>query len=115
MQIKLEFTFATESATRVFCENEFKRIMNPITFAGQGSVLKAPEDWDDEMGGSCVELPIAHCDGSLISCWEPTWRERFRLLFLGVVWVYMAPASHPPIAVQAGGPPRKPQKTLTPT
>lgn len=34
-------------------------------------------------------------DGTVISCWRMTWRERFRVLFTGHVWVRMLTFNRP--------------------
>lgn len=88
--------------------------MKAIRFKGHDTILKPPADWDDDdKRGTCSNLAVAHQDGNLISCWEPSFCERIKLLFGGVVWVFMAAVSHPPIALQAGYASKEPDQDNT--
>lgn len=41
----------------------------------------------------------------IISCWKASWRERFRFLITGRVWLWvLTPKTHPPIAVAVDNP-----------
>jgi hypothetical protein len=55
--------------------------MNPIVFAEQTTILA-------EHQPEYRPLPVCVAeDGEVISCWRFTWRERFRLLFGGKLWL----------------------------
>lgn len=46
----------------------------------------------------CAPLAILELDGTCISCWKMTWRERLKSVFTGVVWVgVLSGRTQPPI------------------
>lgn len=56
--------------------------MTPIKFKGFEKILGAPADWDEKKHrGPCLGLPVLVHDGSVISVWKLTWRERLAILF----------------------------------
>jgi len=58
--------------------------MKPIEFEGQTVILQKPSNMTDE---ECSPLPILRLDGTCISCWRMTWKERLKALFTGCVWM----------------------------
>ena len=70
--------------------------MIPTTFPNQNRVLTAPADMPD-----VKPLPVYTDGESVISCWKLSWRERLRVLFLGVVWVWILTSAEtqPPMTV----------------
>lgn len=47
-------------------------------------------------------LPVCHLgdrSGRLISLWQLTWAERFRLLFTGRLWISMLTYNQPPMPI----------------
>ena len=42
-------------------------------------------------------LPITTTEWHVSSCWEMSWRERFRTLWNGRVWFHCRGKTHPPI------------------
>ncbi len=78
--------------------------MTPTTFQGVDVVLGAPTNWDSETHGPCDGLPIMRRDGVCISRWSLSWRERFAVLFRGVVWCHVASGdTQPPISLTVEG------------
>lgn len=75
--------------------------MQPSTFPQQTQVLAKPPQLTDE---ECQPLPV-HQEGSyIISCWRPSWRERFALFFGRPLWVWVRSNRHPPIALETHNP-----------
>lgn len=72
--------------------------MQPVDFPEKTIDLQKPASMTDE---ECGPLPI-YRDGTVcVSCWRPTWRERFSILFFGRIWVHVwSGLSQPPIALQ---------------
>lgn len=72
--------------------------MTPTHFPESNHLLGPPPDMEDRV----ERLPIWTDDKQCISCWRPTWRERFSILFFGRVWVQvLSGRTQPPIAVSA--------------
>lgn len=71
--------------------------MRPIDFPQKTKTLKKPTSMTDE---ECGSLPV-YSDGKvIISCWQPTWRERLSILFSGRVWLYVVAAkTQPPVSL----------------
>ena len=74
--------------------------MNPIQFPMADTELQKPPNMTDE---ECGPLPICHTtDGSCVSCWKGTWKERLTFLFTGVVWLgVLSGQTQPPVWVTA--------------
>jgi len=54
--------------------------MKPIKFKGHNLVVAKDQS-------EYQQLPVHRSDdGTLISCWSLTWRERIKLLFTGRLW-----------------------------
>ena len=56
----------------------------------------------DEMTGTAAKdqpeyenLPMFRDDNEVVSCWKMTWRERFKALFTGKVWLHLQVGSRP--------------------
>jgi hypothetical protein len=58
--------------------------MKPIEFLGQTKVLRRPPNMTDE---ECGSLAILNLDGTCISCWKMSWRERFKAFLTGKIWL----------------------------
>lgn len=71
--------------------------MKPVDFNEKTVDLGAPRDWDAEKHGPCGSLPVFRDEKQFISCWRPTWRERFSLLFGRPLWLFVVAAGHPPV------------------
>jgi hypothetical protein len=76
--------------------------MKPEKFKSANLVLGAPQGWDAVLHGPCVGLPVFmdEQDGTMCSCWKPTWREALGLLFGRRLWLTIASGSHPPVALE---------------
>ncbi len=79
--------------------------MRPVVFqeangtlgGGPGAVFGT----EDEVVG----LPVHRSGDQVISCWRLTWRERFRLILGGHVWLHILTSrTHPPVVVTAESP-----------
>ncbi len=71
--------------------------MKPSKFEQSNSTLLAPPGMVD-----CGDLPVWKEEGSVVSLWRPTLRERFSLLLFGRVWLHFHRATtHPPVSLSA--------------
>ena len=75
--------------------------MKPIKFDEATRTLGAPVGWDESRHGPCGGLPVWHGGDSYVSCWQPSWRERFAILFGTPVWLSVISIGHPPVAIHA--------------
>lgn len=57
--------------------------MKPIEFPQQNAVLA--KDQPEYQPLPVCQVPDAH--GTVISCWQLTWRERWQLLWSGRLWL----------------------------
>lgn len=76
--------------------------MTPETFPEANTIFKAPADWDEIADGPCGDLPVcAVGDGTYISQWRPTWRERISLFLGGSVrlWI-VGQIGQPPVSLE---------------
>ncbi len=87
--------------------------MRPIEFAQQTDVIAKDQP-------QYQPLPVFYGPGpdfEAISCWKLTWRERFKLLFSGILWNRQMTWGHPfqPVVleVEHPWPPSAPAKRLT--
>ena len=56
--------------------------MKPITFDGQNTLFAKDQPEYQTLPAHLVR----DNEGTVISCWQLSWRERFRLLFTGRLW-----------------------------
>jgi hypothetical protein len=49
--------------------------MNPIKLEG-AKIYGAPRDWDPDVDGACIGLPVLENQGAFVSVWKPTATER---------------------------------------
>lgn len=76
--------------------------MKPIQFPEQTIVLRKPANMTDE---ECASLPVFTDGEQVISCWALTWRERFRVLVSGRVWLgVLSGRTQPPVYIVAKAP-----------
>lgn len=81
--------------------------MKPIPFNEANKVLTAPVQGATTEGTAHKIDPLhVFTDGQMcISCWQPTWRERLKILFSGKVWLFIISGStQPPVAVVSDSP-----------
>jgi hypothetical protein len=63
--------------------------MKPIEFLGQNTVYAKDQS-------EYLPLPVHRTpDGTVISCWQMTWRERVKALLTGRVWLTMLTFNQP--------------------
>ncbi len=73
--------------------------MIPIDFKEANLTLTKPDSMTDK---ECSSLRVWKGNGELISCWKPSWKERFSIFFFGVVWLsVLSETTQPPVAVWA--------------
>ena len=73
--------------------------MNPTHFEQVTNVLERPDSMTDE---ECGPLPIFRENGTCISLWRMSLRERISALFFGRVWVWVySGKTQPPISLSA--------------
>lgn len=71
--------------------------MKPIDFTEANKVLQKPESMTDEQ---CVPLPVYTNGEQCVSCWQASWKERWRFLFTGQVWLWVwSGETQPPVAL----------------
>lgn len=76
--------------------------MRPIDFEQSNKKLTKPPSMTDEQ---CKSLSVyvnedSAIGTSCISCWKADWRERFRFLFTGQVWLnVVSGVTQPPVAL----------------
>jgi hypothetical protein len=77
--------------------------MRPIEFRHANHVLNKPPEMTDE---ECAPLHVhvSHHDNAMISCWRPTWRERFAIFFGRPVWLWVMGRAHPPVSIEVQSP-----------
>jgi hypothetical protein len=63
--------------------------MSPIAFPEHNVVLGAQQP-------EYLPLPAHRSpDGHVVTCWKLTWRERFKVLFVGKVWSHQLTFNRP--------------------
>lgn len=73
--------------------------MKPIDFPQSTKQLKRPACMTDE---ECGSLPVWTDGQQCVSCWKPSIRERFRILFGRPVWFgIMSGRTQPPVFIDA--------------
>lgn len=72
--------------------------MRPVSFPQVNRTYTRPASMTDE---ECEPLPAHVCmnHDAIISCWQPSWPERFALLFGYPLWVWITGNQQPPIAL----------------
>jgi len=73
--------------------------MKPIRKQHTTRILGAPKGWDAATQGECSELPITDSDGHMFSYWQPSWKDRVRILFGRTIRLVVIGYSHPPVAL----------------
>ncbi|MCF7827190.1 MAG: hypothetical protein K9N29_11140 [Candidatus Marinimicrobia bacterium] len=69
--------------------------MKPIEFKQQNLILAKDQP-------EYRPLPVLRLDsfqGDTISCWKLSWRERFKLMFTGKIWISMLTFRRPPMPI----------------
>jgi len=74
---------------------------HPIDFPEKNSEFIKPEGWTD---AQCGNLPTNNDGKQIISCWKLTWKERFKALVFGNVWLGVAGQSQPPVWITTSNP-----------
>jgi hypothetical protein len=64
--------------------------MHPVEFPGMNSKLTS---------SGCGDLPVAHCETHIVSCWELSDKDRKRIADGGKIWFTIHAPFHPPIAL----------------
>jgi hypothetical protein len=71
--------------------------MKPIDFPQSTKVLQKPSNM---LNSECQPLPIWSDGKECVSCWRPTLKERFRILFTGKVWLsVLSGVTQPPVYI----------------
>lgn len=79
--------------------------MRPVLFEGHDVVLGAPEGWDEKTHGPCDGLPIMRENGSCISMWQLTNKERAAIAAGAHVRLHVVSgATQPPVMLEVGPP-----------
>ena len=77
--------------------------MKPIPFPEQTKILAPLKSRNAKQLGGCVDLPVALYNGQVISCWKLSWKERFKMLLCGKLWVFVVSGeTQPPIGFHVG-------------
>jgi hypothetical protein len=72
--------------------------MLPVDFPQKTNTLTKPKDMTD---AECKPLSVYKDGTEIISCWRPTWRERFSILFFGRVWLHvLTTKTHAPVFLE---------------
>ena len=66
-----------------------KSIRHPATTR----TLEPPPDFE----GPCSPLPIVNTEYGMMSFWQPTWKDRFRILIGQPIRLCVAGRGHPPV------------------
>jgi len=76
--------------------------MKPIKFPQSNSVLVAPRNMDSTV---CENLHIFREENNIISCWQISWKELFKLFRTRKIWLYVySYSSSPPVALEIKDP-----------
>lgn len=70
--------------------------MKPIEFEQQNKLYTRPADMTDE---ECSSLPVYQDNREIISCWQMSWKERFKALLTGKIWFSVLAQRQPPICL----------------
>lgn len=58
--------------------------MTPLNFPNS-TIAAPPPNWDEDKYGKCSSLPILEQGGVIMSMWKPSFKERIKILFGGVI------------------------------
>lgn len=75
--------------------------MKVIKFKEQNIVFGKPEGWTDEQ---CCSLPAYWGEDQIISCWKLSFKERIKLLFMGIMWLCIYSNVQPPVYLTTDNP-----------
>ena len=71
--------------------------MKPVSFDESNKVLSKPITMSDD---ECNPLEVFTDGQECISCWQPTLRERFYILFQGRIWLsVLSGQTQPPVRI----------------
>ena len=71
--------------------------MDYLRFKEANRVLGKPHDMTDE---ECSDLSIFTDGFHCISCWNPTFIDRIKILFTGKIWLWVfAGSTQPPVSI----------------
>lgn len=86
--------------------------MTPIEFPNQTTILHANPNQLEIDGQEVGKLPIFTDGSQTVSCWGLTWKERFRALFCGKVWLGIySGRTQPPVWMSVERSPFQPANT----
>ncbi len=76
--------------------------MKPIRTSSTTRVLNEPKDWDATQHGECIGLPITDIKPRyMLSYWQPSIADRFKILFGYKVRLVVVGRAHPPVMIDA--------------
>lgn len=85
--------------------------MKPTLFKGANGTLSGGPASHYGTDDDVIDLPVYRGQGSVLSCWQLSWLERFRVLWSGRVWLWVLGRTHAPVSMQAENPfPKEPSK-----
>jgi hypothetical protein len=62
------------------------------------------------MQDTCGDLPVYRGENMAVSLWKFPWRQRWRFLFSGKMWIWVMMNGHPPISLTTYTPFREDKK-----
>lgn len=74
-------------------------MLAPLNTPATTVVLGAPVDWNPAEDGECIGLPVQHDGNEFHSWWQPTWKDRFKVLFGHKIKLSVVGGAHPPVAI----------------
>ena len=77
--------------------------MKPIKFSGMNRILTLPPGWNELKRGCCDDLPVMVKDGSCVSCWELTEKERKAVMEGKNILGHIVGGTQPPIKLTVEG------------
>lgn len=75
--------------------------MTPTDFPESNFTFVRPPEMTEE---ECGDLKVHRTDATIISCWQLSWKERFRLLWTGRAWLWIVGQGMPPVAMTITSP-----------
>lgn len=72
--------------------------MKPIKTMSTNCILRPAPGTEDTV----YPLPVTVNEHGVASCWQMTWRDRFRVFRTGRVWFHCRSNTHPPIRLTVG-------------
>lgn len=74
--------------------------MKPVKFKEAQTLLSAPEGWEDSIKPLWTATSrLSNGQKMMTSCWQPSWKDRIRVLMGWPVWHHTLGDEHPPIEV----------------